>query len=144
MSEFRQAIYSILQRPAFAITALLTIALGIGANTAVYSVVYAVLLESLPFREPSDLVQVWQTHPELHNLPVSVPDYLDWRKSVKSVDLAAYTFQAMNKQTLLGQGTPLAYKPPTPRRNCSTRWESNPSWAASTVFPTRRRSNPSS
>ena len=106
MSEIRRAVYSILRKPAYALAALFTIALGIGANTAVYTVVRSVLLEPLPFREPKALVQVWETHPELHNVQVSVPDYLDWKKSVTSVDFAAYTFQAMNKATLLGQGDP--------------------------------------
>ncbi|MGA8510204.1 MAG: ABC transporter permease [Candidatus Sulfotelmatobacter sp.] len=107
MSEIRRAVHSILRKPTYAVAALFTIALGVGANTAVYRVVRTVLLEPLPFREPKALVQVWETHPELHNLQVSVPDYLDWKKSVTSVDFAAYTFQAMNKATLLGQGDPL-------------------------------------
>ncbi len=106
MSEVRQAVRSVLRKPIFAVTALLTIALGIGANTAVYAIVHAVLLEPLPFRQPKDLVQVWETHPELHNLQVSVPDYLDWKRSVKSLDLAAYTFQSMDKATLLDRGVP--------------------------------------
>ena len=107
MFEAGHALESILRKPALASTALLTIALGIGANTAVYTVVHAVLLEPLPFRQPKALVQVWETHPDFHNLQVSVPDYRDWKKSVRGLDLAAYTFQAMNKGTLLGQGDPL-------------------------------------
>jgi predicted permease len=108
MSQFRQSVRSLFQTPAFALTAALTIALGIGANTAVYAVVHAVLLEPLPFRQPESLVQIWETHPELHNLQVSVPDYLDWKRSFKTLDIAAYTFQAINKATLVGQGEPLA------------------------------------
>ncbi len=108
MPLFRQAVRSIFRNPAFAIAALLTIALGVGANTAVYAVVHAVLLEPLPFRDPKALVQVWETHPELHNLQLSVPDYLDSRKSLKSLDVAGYTFQAMDKATLSGQGDPIA------------------------------------
>lgn len=107
MSEIPRAVHSILRKPAYALAALFTIALGIGANTAVYTVVHSVLLEPLPFHEPKALVQIWETHPELQNLQVSVPDYLDWKKSVTSLDFAAYTFQAMNKATLLGQGDPL-------------------------------------
>jgi putative ABC transport system permease protein len=108
MSEIRQTLRSILRRPAFALTAILTVALGIGANVAVFAIIHAVLLEPLPFREPKQLVQVWETHPELHNVPVSVPDYLDWKKSAKTLDLAAYTFQSMDKATLIGQGDPIA------------------------------------
>lgn len=66
------------------------------------------LLQPLPFRDPSRLVQVWETHPQLHNLQLSVPDYLDWKKSIKGLQLAAYTFQAMDKATLTGQGEPMA------------------------------------
>jgi len=108
MSGIRHAFRSVLQTPAFSAPALLTIALGVGANTAVYAVVHAVLLEPLPFRKPQQLVQVWESHPELHNLQVSVPDYFDWKKSIKSLDLAAYSFQAVGKETLSGQGDPMA------------------------------------
>ena len=108
MLQVRQALRSLWQNPAFALTAILTIALGIGANMAVYAVVHAVLLEPLPFHAPQQLVQVWESHPELHNLQVSVPDYLDWKKSIKSLDVAAYSFQAMDKATLTGQGDPIA------------------------------------
>lgn len=108
MLQLRQVVRSLLKRPAFAITATLTIALGIGANTAVYAVVHAVLLEPLPFRQPNRLVQVWETYPGLPRLQVSVPDYLDWKKAVKSLSLAAYTFQAVDKGTLLGRGDPIA------------------------------------
>ncbi|MGH9608752.1 MAG: ABC transporter permease [Bryobacteraceae bacterium] len=108
MSQLCQAVRSILKRPVFAITATLTIALGVGANTAVYAVIHAVLLDPLPFRQPNRLVQVWETYPGLHRLPVSVPDYLDWEESSKTLDLAAYTFQAMDKASLLGRGNPLA------------------------------------
>src|SRR5581483_3281950 len=108
MSGIRHAFRSVLQTPAFSAPALLTIALGVGANTAVCAVVHAVLLEPLPFRKPQQLVQVWESHPELHNLQVSVPDYFDWKKSIKSLDLAAYSFQAVGKETLSGQGDPMA------------------------------------
>jgi predicted permease len=107
MREIRQGVRSLSKTPALTAAAILTIALGIGANTAVYAVVHAVLLEPLPFREPQQLVQMWETHPELRNLQVSVPDYFDWKTSIHSLDLAAYSFQAMNKETLSGPGGPI-------------------------------------
>jgi predicted permease len=107
MSELRRAALLIWRSPAYAAAAVLTIALGIGANTAVFTVIRSVLLEPLPFRDPGALVQVWETHPELHKLQVSYPDYLDWKSSLKSADLGAYTFEAIDKGTLLGQGEPL-------------------------------------
>jgi hypothetical protein len=63
-------------------------------------------LSHLPFREPKALVQVWETHTELHNLQVSVPDYLDWKRSVTSVDFEAYTFQAPTAR-MMNYGDPV-------------------------------------
>src|SRR5262249_8130569 len=86
---------------------ILTIALGVGVNAAVFSVVYAVLIHPLPFRDPARLLQLWETHPEFPTLQLTMPDFRDWRESSKSFDeLAAYTFQAMNKVTLLDGGPP--------------------------------------
>ena len=107
MSPLRQAIRSLRRRPAFALAAILTIALGVGANTAVYQVIYAVLLRPLPFRDPQRLLQVWESTPVLPQLQATVPDFQDWRNQSHSfTQMAAYTFQEMNRITLLGQGEP--------------------------------------
>jgi putative ABC transport system permease protein len=65
----------------FAIVAVLTLALGIGANTAIFSIVNAVLLRALPYESPERLVQVWENNPlqGLTEGSVSGPDFLDWR-----------------------------------------------------------------
>ncbi len=79
-------------RPGFAAVAILTLALGIGANTAIFSVVYAVLLRPLPYAEADRLVQVWETAPDGddHNV-VSSGNYLDWRERANSFEaLGAY------------------------------------------------------
>jgi predicted permease len=103
----RHALRSVRRRPVFAAAAILTVALGIGANTALFGVVYAVLLRPLPFREPALLVEIWQTHPALPQLQVTVPDYEDFRTQAHSFEsVAAYTLSAMNGGTLLGQGAP--------------------------------------
>jgi putative ABC transport system permease protein len=95
------------RRPAFALAAILTVALGVGANTAVYRVIYAVLLRPLPFRDPQHLVQIWESTPVLPQLQATVPDFEDWRNETHSFSqIAAYTFQEMNRITLLGQGDP--------------------------------------
>ena len=100
-------IRSLRRRPVFALVAILTIALGIGANTALFGVVYAVLLEPLPFRDPGRLVQIWNTHPALPQLQLTVPDYVDLRAQTQSFEsVAAHTLAAMNNGTLLGQGEP--------------------------------------
>ena len=107
LAGLRQALRSLSRRPVFALTAILTIALGVGANTAVYQVIYAVLLRPLPFRDPQRLVQIWESTPALPQLQASVPDYEDWRNESHSfAQMAAYTFQEMNRITLVGQGEP--------------------------------------
>lgn len=93
--------------PAFALTAILTIALGIGVNTAVFSVIHRVLLNPLPFREPQRLVHVAETHPDFPSFQVAAPDFFDWQRLNQSFDgLAAHTFQAINKWVILGDGEP--------------------------------------
>jgi putative ABC transport system permease protein len=95
------------RHPAFALAAILTIALGVGANTAVYQVIYAVLLRPLPFQDPQRLVQLWESTPVLPQLQAAVPDFEDWRNQTHTfAQMAAYTFQEMNRVTLLGQGEP--------------------------------------
>lgn len=65
--------------PSFAIAAVLTLALGIGANTAIFSVVYGVLLDPLPYHDPSRLILLNETTPRVGMVSVSDPDFLDWR-----------------------------------------------------------------
>jgi predicted permease len=103
----RSAVRSLRRRPAFALAAILTVALGVGANTALFGVVYAVLIQPLPFRDPGQLVRVWETHPALPQLQVTAPDFRDWRDQARSFDaMAAHTASSMNIATLLGQGDP--------------------------------------
>src|SRR5689334_18377151 len=105
--ELRAAWRGLARSRNFTAGAILTIALGVGVNAAVFSVVYAVLIQPLPFRDPDRLFQLWETHPEFPTLQLTMPDFRDWRESSKSFDeLAAYTFQAMNKVTLLDGGRP--------------------------------------
>jgi predicted permease len=103
----RSAVRSLRRRPGFALAAILTLALGVGANTALFGVIYAVLIQPLPFRDPGQLVRIWETHPALPQLQVTAPDYRDWRSQAHSFDaMAAHTAPAMNTVTLLGQGPP--------------------------------------
>jgi predicted permease len=103
----RSAVRSLLRRPAFALAAILTVALGVGANTALFGVIYRVLIQPLPFRDPGRLVRIWETHPALPQLQVTVPDFRDWRTQTRSFDaMAAHTASAMNTVTLLGQSQP--------------------------------------
>jgi predicted permease len=103
----RSAIRSLCRRPAFALASIFTVALGVGANTALFAVIYTVLIQPLPFRDPGQLVRIWETHPALPQLQVTAPDFRDWRAQTHSfAALAAHTLSAMNTATLLGQGQP--------------------------------------
>ena len=84
--DLRYAFRGMLRRPAFTLAAVLTLALGIGANTAVFSVVNAVLLRQLPFRDPGRLVVLWCGHPGAPDSPTSIPDFLDLRERSRTIE----------------------------------------------------------
>src|ERR1043165_463204 len=66
-------------KPSFTVIAILTLALGIGSTTAIFSVVYATLFESMPYPKPDQLVMVWSKFNQRRN-SVSVADYLEWKR----------------------------------------------------------------
>lgn len=72
--------------PAFTLTAVLVLALGIGMNTAMFSAIKAVLLTALPYPEPERIVSVMQTDNEGHQLHASMPDFRDWRAQSRTID----------------------------------------------------------
>jgi putative ABC transport system permease protein len=91
--DIRFGLRGLRSRPGFAITVLLTLALGVGANTAIFSVVDAVLLRPLPFAQPDRLVHLWETFESKvdNRSEASYPDYLDWRaRNTGFTDLAGY------------------------------------------------------
>src|SRR5947209_10627106 len=105
--DVRFALRSLGKRPSFTLVAVITLALGIGANTAMFSAVNTVLLKSLPYRHSERLVMIWETHPALGNVQVAYPDYRDWSAQVQSFEgVAAYTFQGLLKENLTGEGEP--------------------------------------
>jgi putative ABC transport system permease protein len=81
-TEIRQVVRRLLRAPMFTTVTLLTIAIGVGANSAVFSVVNGVLLKPLPYSDPGALVGVWQTAPRLNikNLEASPSDYFTFRE----------------------------------------------------------------
>jgi len=99
MSDVRFALRTLLKQPVFAIVAVLTLGLGLGANTAIFSLIYQTLLRPLPYADADRLVFVWNSYPRM-GLPkasVSIPDYLDRRRDAAALeDAALYTGQNLN------------------------------------------------
>src|SRR5438094_8438818 len=80
LRDIRYGVRSLLKRPGFTAIALIALALGIGANTAIFTLVNAVLLRPLPFAEPDRLVWVWgNVRGGTNRASVSPPDFLDYR-----------------------------------------------------------------
>ena len=103
--DLRYAARSLRRAPGFALTAIMVIALGIGATTAAYSVTDHVLLRPLPFAQPDRIVRLWQTTPGYAQMELSAPNYLDWKQMSASFEsLGAYHGRAVN---LVGEGEPL-------------------------------------
>jgi predicted permease len=102
--DVRYGIRMLAKSPAFSLIAVLTLALGIGANTAIFSVVDGVLLNPLPFHQPSQLVSLFEEIPNFKNGSISYPNFLDWRRMNRSFDaIAAYRSTGFN---LAGYGEP--------------------------------------
>src|SRR5476651_1713976 len=99
INDFRFALRQLAKAPSFAAIAILTLALCIGANSAIFSVVHAILLKPYPWPESEKLVYVYNTYPlmGLPNAGVSIPDYLDRRADVSGfADGAMYNRQNFN------------------------------------------------
>lgn len=105
--DIRYGIRTLAKNPGFTIVAVLTLALGIGANTAIFSVVQNVLLRPLPYPEPDKLVEIWNTYPpQVPRGGLSPGDYADWKQQNQSFsEMGAYVriSQGFN---LTGEGEP--------------------------------------
>lgn len=107
IKDMRYAARTLLKNPGFAIVAVVTIGLGIGANTAIFSVVRTVLLQPLPYDEPHELVLLWgeMRNRGVTHFPMSPPDFKAFRDGADALDdlAAVFTFNA----SLTGDGDPV-------------------------------------
>jgi len=106
--DLRYTARTLVRAPGFTAVAILVLALGIGANTAVFSVTDYVLIRPLPFPSPDRLVSLWETLPGYRHMELSPADYRDWKRmNTVFEDLGAVTTQQVN---LIGQGAPQRLK----------------------------------
>ena len=99
MQDIRYAFRTLLKQPVFTLIAVLTLTLGIGANTAIFSLVYQILLRPLPYAAADRLVFVWNTYPlmGLEKASVSIPDYIDRKTQADAIeDATLFTGRALN------------------------------------------------
>ena len=105
LGDFRYAVRSLVRQPTFAAMAILTLVLGIGTNTAIFSVIKAVLLNKLPYQDPSRLVVLWEQNPDGNTDLVAPLTYLDWKDQAKSI-LSMTAFRQL-RYAFAGDGQPL-------------------------------------
>src|SRR5262245_9246194 len=97
------AFRSFLKKPGFVLLAILALAAGIGINTAIFSVVHAVLIQPLPYKDPDKILILWESSPQMET-SVSFPNFLDWKAQNKVFDfIAAFRRDSFN---LTGVGEP--------------------------------------
>jgi len=108
LRDLRYALRQLRRAPGFATTVVLTLALGIGATTAIFSCVYGLLIKSLPFRDENSIVTLAEINSGVKGgLEATYPDFLDWRAQQKSFDqVAAYTTINPSSVSLVLDGKP--------------------------------------
>ncbi len=104
IADFRYAIRQLRKSPGFTFVAILTLSLGIGANTAIFSVINAVLLQPLPYPEASRIMTLHERDSRGNEFAISLPDYLDWKRdNTVFQDLALYRTYSLNLSGIKGR-----------------------------------------
>ena len=102
--DLKYGLRMLVKNPGFTAVAVLTLALGIGANTAIFSFVNAVLLEPLPFSHPEQIMQVWEKPPDGNRNEISTLTFLDWKN--QNTVFEAMAAQTGGSMTLTGGDIP--------------------------------------
>ena len=89
LKDLRYAVRMLLKGRVVTLIAILALMLGIGANTAIFSVINAVLLKPLPYPYPERLVRVYEKSPQFEQMSVSYPNFLDWQREAKAFERMA-------------------------------------------------------
>ena len=107
LNDVRFALRIMRKNAGLTIVAVLTLSLGIGATVAIFSILYAVLLRPLPYRDTESLLTIWQTHPTIAEVPIGALDYGDMKQQNNVFsDVAGYTFSGYRAFTVIGAGEP--------------------------------------
>src|SRR5262245_41191662 len=85
LRDLRYCVRALRKTPAFTIGALVTIALTVGAATAIFSVVYGVLVRELPFQDPDRVWWIWSDQAGRDRSPFNVPDFIDYRDATRAL-----------------------------------------------------------
>ena len=106
IQDVRFGLRVLFKNPGFTAVAALTLAFPFGANSALFSVVDAVLLKSLPYPDPHNLVEIWNTYPTLPQVGLSGADFQNWREQARQFsDIGGYRFVSQGFN-VAGQGEP--------------------------------------
>src|SRR5215471_15218863 len=104
LHDLRYGLRMMLRNPGFTLIALVTLTLGIGANTAIFSVVNTVLLRPLPYQDSNRLVVLWENQERVGQESPSLPDFVDWRERSQSFEQMAVARR--DNVNLTGTGEP--------------------------------------
>ena len=144
MQDLRYALRSLRKQPVFTLVAVLTLTLGIGANTAIFSLLYQTLLRPLPYPDADRLVFVWNSYKgiNLDQASVSIPDYFDRKTQAPAIEDATL-FTGAHRQPERRRAIPSSCARSPSRRRSSRRCSASRSSAAASP-KTRRSRTPTS